>query len=370
MLKSFGIATAIPIIGGPIGICVSLLLYILFCTITACYLYASFNNSELTWKSGYSIREEEIPPPCNETVLPQNRDVHWAVHASDISRCANLCGLDDNKQGGQNPGANSWRAAGAEECEGSLHLPKFKELMQEYGKMNLCGPRRFRTDRGDIMWVFFRQDLAMEIHVAIDANGRLFFRTHVNEDTPEGRSVVVNNVIGKCIDRQASLFEYAYVALTFTLGKTYGCPVLTGNGQGASYAQYLALRHGEVAFCFNSFGVGTGMRGTIDSVSLPLNAHNVYHFDVEGRVPLIKRIADFFDLPITVLLFWCTPANFGHRFKIKPRGSESMADAIRDAVAETARLQKERNGTQPRLLAEDDPDSTESAPAERVPLLS
>ncbi|MDR0679175.1 MAG: hypothetical protein LBF24_02940 [Puniceicoccales bacterium] len=195
----------------------------------------------------------------------------------------------------------------------------------------------------DKMWTFFRNDLAMEIHIVLDRNGRLFFRTHLNENTAVGRGAIINNAICNDPGRQIGYFEDAYQALTRTIGRIAGPITLTGIGPGATYAQCIALRHGRTAFCFNSYGIGPGIRSTFDNVLLARNACNVYHFDIRGHISIARRIADFVDLAFTILLSFCTPGNFGHRFEVIPDENENAAAAIERAVTETARCQKMPN---------------------------
>ncbi|MDR2664571.1 MAG: hypothetical protein LBB14_03550 [Puniceicoccales bacterium] len=373
ILKVAGVGLAV--LGGPIGTAVSLLAFAFVCVVTGYFVYKSLNSSDkLLSDTGYDANAKEIPPRGGESVpLASHKDdirscmlLYDSVPNFSESEFQSIVDAPESLSGRESPrremsptaeyspsadeDPSAWQPArlGLEEAKGAVGA-----FVVGLAKVGLANTEYVQNGRGDRRWTFARPDLGVEIRVILDRDGRLFFRPHLDATTAQGKAAVMNNAIGFRLDLQTRIFRAAFHVVLRTLEvETNREVILTGEGADATYSQFLALLYGRTAYCINPFGIGATMQAIIGRSALARNADRVYHFDVKETLSLVRKVSDKLDIPLVVLLGFCSPGNFGHRYVTHAEEGESEFDALWRAIHLTAEWEKEIAELEPVELEE------------------
>jgi hypothetical protein len=310
ILALFGIAAGV--LSGPLGMLIVLALAIIP---TAVYLHnyntARADRNKTFNETGYDLIDKRYDKP-----LPDNEaDKH-------VQPAAILC--ETPLPDGVSANGSGEKACFSEENENQLVAAGFKIV------------KTYKDNEGRTVCHVRNDDLNIGLSI-VKENGSTYIVPMFGDDPDKsqyqpatGGIARYTNIIDPYNDTRTEKFEIAFREILKAYG---GDVVLTGSYMNGMMAQYLALKYGLQAYCYNSEGIGPIKQMIIGQERIAENAKKVYHFTVPSLRTTAQKFADFIDTPVALLLGYRTLGNFGYRYEIQDAGATSISQAVQQALA-------------------------------------
>jgi hypothetical protein len=325
-------AAGLAILSGPVGWAISIGIFA-FCAIAmGVIIRKSQSNVLSTWNSvGYQCKETKLKPKFQGDDII-NHDIHIQDHEETIYSCLDLCDQ------------NIWKAENnrTEQSDGKAEMSEIHERLKE---LNFQPPKLYSDGNGNRLWTFSRENSSLSFQV-LQIGGKVFFHPHIDTNSVQGFLVQgrtqLDNVAGFSRGRTDEIFEAAFQETMRALGPDV---IVTGSGADGTYAQFLALKYGNPAYCFNAYGIGATLQSVIGYDRLARNAKNVFNFTSPKFLSIAQRIAAKIENPLAVALAYRAPGVFARQFRVDDTNHKTATDAIRNGVRETAAWERKNADT-------------------------
>ncbi|MDR2677698.1 MAG: hypothetical protein LBB26_04030 [Puniceicoccales bacterium] len=308
ILKLVGVGIAV--FSGPIGWAISLGLFALSVVISlVIYKIACRNSAETFQKTGYQLD----PASFYASNFPPN----------DRRRIRLTSELCEKLPSSSVVLERAWPA----------ELMEQRDALQKAGFELASGPDVVTLGDGCAVTVHqFRNDgLGIGFAVAVDqVSGDTYFLPTTDAGHTE-RMTALACAVCPWEDARAEAFDVAFRNILTAYGDNV---ILTGDYIGGMFAQFLGLKYGCEAFCYNPYGIGPIYQQIIGQNRMAENAPVVHNFIVPELQTWAQKFANAIDLPLTFLTGYQTPGVFGQRYTVPYLPGNGIFPAIRAALDE------------------------------------
>ncbi|MDR2340794.1 MAG: hypothetical protein LBD72_00440 [Puniceicoccales bacterium] len=198
--------------------------------------------------------------------------------------------------------------------------------LQKAGFEFVGGSSAVTLDNGQDIAVHRFENAALGIGfaIAVEQNGATYFLPTLDTNRSE-RLAALACAACPWQDARTEAFDAAFQNVLMA----YGDDVIpAGSYIEGMFAQFLGLKYGCKAFCYNPYGIGPVHQQIIGQARMAKNATQVYSFIMPKLQTRLQKFANVADLPLTFLTGYQNPGVFGQRFKLPDPPCANMHDVV------------------------------------------